>query len=43
MEIKDLSQQALRVRQLYAELERKEYGHLWTSLSSTSNRAFKSR
>ena len=30
MEIKDLSQRAMRVRQLYAELERKEYGRAWT-------------
>ena len=31
MEIKDLSQRALRVRQLYAELERKKHGRAWTN------------
>jgi NTP pyrophosphatase (non-canonical NTP hydrolase) len=31
MEIKDLSQRAMRVRQLYAELERKEHGRAWAS------------
>jgi len=31
MEIKDLGQRALRVRQLYAELERKEHGRAWTN------------